>query len=192
LNYLAHAYLSFNHPELQIGNLLGDFVKGNKHLAYSPRIQEGILLHRFIDSYTDQHPLILESIKVFKPTFRLSGGVFVDILFDHFLANDPRYFTTESLYNFTDSIYQNIAFHEHVLDEKMRIFFGYMRDYNWLYLYKDLSGIEKSIRGICKRHPLLGDANIAMQIIEEKYDILQLLYSDFFPTLEGVILKKIQ
>ncbi len=192
MNYLAHAYLSFNHPELQIGNLLGDFVKGNKHLAYSPRIQEGILLHRFIDSYTDQHPLILESIKVFKPTFRLSGGVFVDILFDHFLANDPRYFTTESLYNFTDSIYQNIAFHEHVLDEKMRIFFGYMRDYNWLYLYKDLSGIEKSIRGICKRHPLLGDANIAMQIIEEKYDILQLLYSDFFPTLEGVILKKIQ
>ncbi len=192
MNYLAHAYLSFNNPELQIGNLLGDFVKGNKHVAYSPRIQEGILLHRFIDSYTDQHPLILESIKVFKPAFRLSAGVFVDILFDHFLANDPRYFTQESLYTFTHSIYQNITLHEHVLDEKMRTFFGHMRDYNWLYLYKDMSGIEKSIRGICKRNPILGDANVAMQIIEEKYDILQLLYSDFFPTLEQVIFEKVQ
>lgn len=55
-----------------------------------------------------------------------------------------------------------------------------------------MSGIEKSIRGICKRNPILGDANVAMQIIEEKYDILQLLYSDFFPTLEQVIFEKVQ
>jgi hypothetical protein len=28
MNYLAHAYLSFNEPDILVGNLISDFVKG--------------------------------------------------------------------------------------------------------------------------------------------------------------------
>jgi len=55
MNYLAHAYLSFNEPEILIGNLISDFVKGKKKFSYSPGIQNGIAIHRAIDQFTDDH-----------------------------------------------------------------------------------------------------------------------------------------
>lgn len=36
MNYLAHAYLSFNDPEILVGNLISDFVKGKKKFDYPP------------------------------------------------------------------------------------------------------------------------------------------------------------
>ena len=39
MNYLAHLYLSDNTPHAQLGNLLGDFVKGNDLLAFPEEVQ---------------------------------------------------------------------------------------------------------------------------------------------------------
>lgn len=184
MNYLAHAYLSFNNPKLQFGNLIGDFVKGKRYLEYPKEIQNGIILHRFIDKTTDQNPLIHEAINFFKPHFRLSGGVFVDIILDHFLANDSSKFDSDdSLKRFTHSIYHNISKHEDFLSDEMKTYFGYMTQYNWLYNYKYSEGIEKSIIGICKRYPRLGDAEKALSIFESKYDQLQSIYVLFFEHL---------
>ena len=58
MNYLAHAYLSFNIPEILVGNLISDFVKGKRKLDYPPGIRTGITLHRAIDTFTDTHPAI--------------------------------------------------------------------------------------------------------------------------------------
>ena len=55
MNYLAHAYLSFNEPEILVGNMISDFVKGKKKFDYSPGVQKGIALHRAIDNFTDYH-----------------------------------------------------------------------------------------------------------------------------------------
>ena len=123
MNYLAHALLSFNQEKILVGNMLGDFVKGKNYLQLPPDIQKGILLHRFIDRSTDEHPIVLEAMSVFKPSFFLSNGVFVDIFFDHFLANDSRYFTHDSLASFTNSTYNLLGAHQHLFDEKMAPFF---------------------------------------------------------------------
>jgi acyl carrier protein phosphodiesterase len=53
MNYLAHAYLSFGIPEITLGNLISDFVKGKKKNDYPAAIQRGIMLHRAIDTFTD-------------------------------------------------------------------------------------------------------------------------------------------
>ncbi len=34
MNYLAHAYLSFNDPDVLAGNMISDFVKGKKKFDY--------------------------------------------------------------------------------------------------------------------------------------------------------------
>jgi acyl carrier protein phosphodiesterase len=49
------------------------------------KIQNGITLHRAIDTFTDAHPVFRESTKV---TFRYHhyAGVIVDVFYDHFLA----------------------------------------------------------------------------------------------------------
>lgn len=163
--------------------MLGDFVKGKKHLQFPEAIQKGILHHRFIDRTTDEHPIVHEAMAIFKPSFYISNGVFVDIFFDHFLANDARYFSVDSLGEFTQKTYDSLLAHHHLFDEKMNTFFSYMQQYNWLYYYKDIAGIERSIRGICKRHPRLGDAEKALEIFSDNYQNLQSLYADFFPVL---------
>ncbi|KAF0239868.1 MAG: hypothetical protein FD183_1294 [Chitinophagaceae bacterium] len=50
MNYLAHAYLSFNEPSILLGNMISDYVKGKKQYDYPLLIQKGIHLHRAIDT----------------------------------------------------------------------------------------------------------------------------------------------
>ena len=59
MNYLAHVYLSCADEALTIGNFIADHVKGKAYLDYPETIQKGILLHRKIDHFTDQHPCLL-------------------------------------------------------------------------------------------------------------------------------------
>jgi acyl carrier protein phosphodiesterase len=65
-----------------------------------------------------------------------------------------------------------------------------MEEYNWLYHYKNREGIEKSIRGICKRHPVLGEADPALDIFESRFHDLKAIYQDFFPELHEEVRKK--
>ena len=56
MNFLAHAYLSFDYTDILLGNMISDYVKGKKKFEYPPEIQSGIMLHRMIDEFTDNHP----------------------------------------------------------------------------------------------------------------------------------------
>ncbi len=109
MNYLAHAYLSFDEPEILVGNMISDFVKGNKKFDYSPGIQKGILLHRAIDQFTDDHPATKAAKLYFKPAYRLYAGAFVDVVYDHFLANDiNEFYSADVLGNFANQVYYNL------------------------------------------------------------------------------------
>ena len=48
MNYLAHIFLSGNDRCIQIGNFIGDGVKGDGYKQYPRKFQQGILLHREI------------------------------------------------------------------------------------------------------------------------------------------------
>ena len=61
MNFLAHFFLSHQTPELLIGSYLGDFVKGNQYRQYNEAVQQGILLHREVDRYTDHHPVFVRA-----------------------------------------------------------------------------------------------------------------------------------
>ncbi len=92
MNYLAHAYLSFGDSNVLVGNMISDFIKGKKQYDYPLAIQHGIQLHRAIDSFTDAHPATKNIAAIFKPRYRLYGGAFADIVYDHYLANDTVIF----------------------------------------------------------------------------------------------------
>src|ERR1700682_4685290 len=74
MNFLAHAYLSFEIPEILVGNLISDFVKGKKKFDYSFPIQHGISLHRSIDHFTDTHPVTSKAKSLFKADYGLYAG----------------------------------------------------------------------------------------------------------------------
>lgn len=169
---------------------MGDFVKGKQLERYTAPIQAGIKLHRFIDHYTDTHAVVHEVQELLRPEFRISSGVFIDIFFDHFLANHTSYFTEERLSDFTAQVYQHILSYQAILSEDMRTFFGYMQQYNWLYHYHTREGISKSVHGMCKRYPKLGNPEAVMQLFDLHYIALQTHFNTFFPKLESATFHK--
>ena len=86
MNFLAHLILSGDRPELLVGNLMGDFVKGRLEGRFSPGIRAGLELHRGIDSFAHRNEIFSESKRRIAPSFGLYRGVLVDLFYDHFLA----------------------------------------------------------------------------------------------------------
>jgi acyl carrier protein phosphodiesterase len=185
MNLLAHAYLSFNYPAVLVGNMISDYVKGKKKFLYEPTIQQGIALHRIIDEFTDNHPATQEAKLFFKADYRLYSGAFVDVVYDHFLANDPKAFADESALNlFAQHTYTLLIQYEKVMPERFARMLPYMQSQNWLYNYRYAQGIERSFEGLVKRAAYLNESAIAFKIFQQEYPSLQKCYDNFFPHLK--------
>jgi acyl carrier protein phosphodiesterase len=188
MNYLAHAYLSFNDPHLTIGNMIADFVKGKQILGYEEGIQEGIRLHRAIDSFTDRHPATARAKQLLKPAVGLYSAVFIDVVYDHFLARDQRRFTDTHLSYFAQEVYHLLQSREEVLPATFRQVFYFMRTQNWLYHYRRKEGIYKTFNGVVRRARYLEvPAELPFNAFETHYAELESCYHDFFPQLEGFV-----
>ena len=191
MNYLAHAYLSFNEPEILVGNLISDFVKGKKKFEYSPGIQRGISLHREIDNFTDTHPVTKEAKEIFRPAYRLYAGAFMDVVYDHFLATDKNEFTTESLLHFSENTYRLVEPFTAVLPDAFQKIFPYMQQQNWLNNYQYNWGIERSLAGVVRRSAYLSESDTAFLLFETHYQHLQACYDSFFPWLKNFVIAQL-
>jgi acyl carrier protein phosphodiesterase len=184
MNFLAHAYLSFRQPELLMGNLFSDFVKGKAQFNFPEGIQRGIRLHRAIDSFTDDHPVTAEAKKVFRPIVGLYAGAFVDVVYDHFLATDPIAFPGENaLMAFSSWVYETIGRYESLFPPRFAMIFPSMKTYDWLSNYRHRWGIERSLEGLVRRARYLEDSGPAYKAFEENYGQLEKCYQLFFPEL---------
>ena len=190
MNYLAHAYLSFNQPEILAGNLVSDFVKGKQRFIYPPGIQKGIVLHRQIDSFTDTHAVTREAKEVFRPAYRLYAGAFVDVVYDHFLAIDRNEFTKEGLKQFSADTYLMVTPFIDQLPERFQKMFPYMQTQDWLSNYQHNWAIERSMTGLVRRSAYLTEAATAFALFETHYGFLQACYSRFFPELKNFVIEQ--
>lgn len=190
MNYLAHAYLSFQDPEVLTGNLISDFVKGKKKFDYRPGILKGIHLHRAIDEFTDEHPVNKQAAKIFKPAYGLYSAAFLDVVYDHFLAVELAAAGQEGFEKFTLKVYNDIAAFEQELPDTFRNIFPYMRRHNWLYNYQFTFGIRNSLEGLVHRAKYISESQTAYHIFENNYRDLQTAFGEFFPQLRDFSLKK--
>jgi acyl carrier protein phosphodiesterase len=184
VNYLAHAYLSFNKPEVLVGNIISDFVKGKKKFDYPPSVQVGIVLHRAIDQFTDEHIATKTAKKIFQPYYRLYSAAFVDVVYDHYLANDAHEFPGNTLQSFAQEVYETLGGYKHLFPSPFAGMFPYMKQYDWLYNYRQRWGIKRSFEGVARRALYIKESDTAFALFEEHYDELQQCYRDFFPALK--------
>jgi acyl carrier protein phosphodiesterase len=186
MNYLAHAYLSFSKPGILVGNMISDFVKGRKKYDYPEMIQQGISLHREIDSFTDSHWATKEAKDIFRPAYRLYSGAMMDVVYDHFLALDKNEFTDQSLMSFTINTYNLLDKYKDHFPEKFAMMYPYIKAHNWLYNYKYREGIQKSLGGVVRRAKYLTESDTAYQLFNDHYEKLEQLYQQFFPELRSM------
>lgn len=191
MNYLAHAYLSFDQSEILVGNMISDFVKGKRKFDYNHQIQRGIMLHRMIDQFTDTHPATRQAKLFFIPDYRLYSGAFVDVVYDHFLATDPARWTAGDLKIFSMGVYEKLSRFQSDFPEKFNRLFTHMRAEDWLFNYRHKQNIKSSFAGLVRRALYMKDYHTAFNIFETHYDELKFCYQEFFPSVRQFAMEKI-
>ena len=171
--------------------MISDFVKGKKKFDFPPGIQKGIMLHRLIDSFTDQHPATKSAKEVFRPSYRLYSGAVVDVLYDHFLAINPGEFTESSLLDFSETTYSILDNYLPWMPERFAIMYPYMKNQNWLFNYRTKWGIEKSLGGVVRRAAYLTEWATAYHLFEEHYQLLQDCYRHFWVDIKSFVHKEL-
>lgn len=152
MNFFAHAYLSFNHPSILVGNMISDFVKGKAKFTYSKEIQAGIELHRIIDAFTDAHEATKKAKLLLQPVVGKYSGAFVDVIYDHFLANDKNCFSSkEQLQDFATGCYTILNEFKQQVPPNFELVMPSMQKNNWLYNYSFNYGVQRSFEGLNRR-----------------------------------------
>ncbi|SDA82375.1 Acyl carrier protein phosphodiesterase [Algoriphagus alkaliphilus] len=184
MNFLAHAYLSFGHVGILVGNLAADFIKGKEIQRYDKEILIGILLHREIDTFTDSHPLVKAGQSYLRPRFRHYSTVITDIFFDYFLGKNWERYSGIPLESFANQTYQTIDQHLNLLPDSFKNMFFWMKSQNWLYHYCEIEGIQKALNGLSRRTTFDSKMNEAPEVLLEKEAEFEVIFFAFFKELE--------
>ena len=164
MNHVAHCLLSFPEPDVLTGNFIGDFVKGKAWQQYPSGIRKGILLHRAIDTFTDQHPLVHQNVdRIRRFAGRYSAPV-VDILFDHLLCNQwPTLVPDLDFDTFADWAYTSLDAALASMPEELQRRWPHMRAGRFLHGYRQREGLEWVLRQFAKRlmRPIDGEGLVA-------------------------------
>jgi acyl carrier protein phosphodiesterase len=151
MNFLGHLYFSNNDFSLMQANLFGDFVKGKDFTRFPLKIQEGISLHRKIDTYIDQHPVVIDLLhQLYEPLPKVAG-IAVDLFFDHLLAKYWGEFQVMPLQKFSQQFYDSIDISTQYYSQDFQFMLRMMQRYDWLNQYQYLVGLEKASIGLCQR-----------------------------------------
>lgn len=182
MNYLAHSFLSFSDGQI-VGQFLEDFIRNKDRFSFPKDIQDGITMHRAIDTFTDSHPAIHEAKKVFSPLVRLYAGAFVDVSMDYFLANDSNIHSLKGWKDHSLKVYRVLNENERFLPENLKRMLAKMEQDDWLYNYRENRGIRFSIQNVLNKAKYL-DKNIPVfEAFLDNKKVLQKCYDDFFPDL---------
>jgi acyl carrier protein phosphodiesterase len=176
MNFLAHLYLSQNNTNIMIGNFIADHIRGNKYEGFSKEIQQGIFLHREIDTFTDAHAIVRKSKRRLHSRYGHYDGVIIDIFYDYFLAKNWANYSEIPLEIYTQSIYNLFDEIKLELPLKSQQFIKYMIEYNILFNYKYKDGIEKVLNGMNQRTKGKSKMNLA---IEDLWNLETELQEDF-------------
>lgn len=187
MNYLAHIFLSGNNAELQIGNFIGDFVKGSRMNNYPQNIRKGIILHRKIDEFTDAHPVVRDTVELIKPEFGRYSAIVADMYFDYFLATNFKMYAYHSIHFFSLRFYFSVLKNYRYLPVRVKRFIFHFIGTHRLYKYSSISGLKNSLQ-IMKNHKTNAiQPEKAIEFLIENTDILEKKFHLFFPDLIGFV-----
>lgn len=175
-----------------IGNFIADHVKGKQFDLYSKEIQKGILLHRSIDAFTDQHAVVQQSKIILRPHFHKYAPVIVDVFYDHFLARDWMEYHPQTLEEYSNEVYQLMNKNNVMLPERARIMLSYMSQYNWLLSYASIDGMERALSGLASRTKFESRMEEAPQFLLQHYDLFKEHFKNFFNELENHVAEEKQ
>jgi len=180
MNFLFHLYLSGNDAELLAGNLMGDFVKGKLTGHFPAGIEEGIALHRRIDSFAGTNRHFLGSKRRLDARFGHFRGVLVDLFYDHFLAVHWDDYGAVSLRQFLADTRLAIRRYGNILPERLRRVEPYIFG-ELLPSYLEVSGIERALARMSSRIARSNPLGEGAGELRKYYEGLENDFYEFLP-----------
>ena len=197
MNFLAHSFLSGSpdstvYADVLLGNFIADSVPGRQLENYSPAVQTGIRLHRAIDTYTDQHPVVRRATQ----RLRVAGygkyaGVISDMFLDHFLAYHFPEFSSETLPDFTQRVYVLLTARQPEMPLRVQHFLPHMTQHNWLLHYADFDGIGRALSGLSRRATPGSGMETAVTELQANYAAYGADFREFFPQLQRYVAEEL-
>ncbi|MCK5729940.1 MAG: DUF479 domain-containing protein [Draconibacterium sp.] len=184
MNFLAHLYLSGENEKLMVGNFIGDYVKGNKYENFKGDVKKGILLHRQIDFFTDNHLKFREAKKLLVPELGLYSGIVIDLIYDHLLAKNWNNYSNLTLRKYTKWVHTVLLSNFFYLPKRVQGFLPILIQNRRLESYATVKGIQKSME-IMSRYTSLPDKS--EKTITIMADNLPFFESNFASFMEDVI-----
>ena len=184
MNFLAHIHLSGPDKNLRFGNFIADGIRGKEIKNYPLEVQAGIHLHRTIDSFTDQHPTFKQHCKLLSPDHGHYSRVIMDVVYDHFLAEQWQQFDASPLEVFAKNFYAETEQRKLEIPQKMQRLFQLMQEQNWLVEYGNIEGLERILFHMSKRTSFPSAFPKAVPLIASNKPLLFPQFKQFYKELE--------
>ena len=185
MNFLAHLHIaSFTNTSF-VGNFLGDFVKGDPAGQFNAEIVQGIRLHRFVDSYTDQHQVMKSLKPLFPEPLRRFSPITLDMFWDHCLAKHWCDFELSSLAHFCRQAQLQIEaesrLEENALPPRFEKVSQLVWQDKWLESYAKIENINLGLQRMASRSPRMAPLANTGQTLLAHYDLLSEQFFAFYP-----------
>lgn len=151
MNFLAHALLAGDEPALIVGGVVGDWIKGPLPGALPDDLAQGVALHRAIDSFAETHPAFQQSRTRISAARRRYAGVFVDIFYDHLLAQNWATLDGRPLADYCATVYALVENRLPELPASGHAALRLMASEDWLSSYARIEGIADVLARMSRR-----------------------------------------
>jgi len=168
---------------MMAGNFFADCVKGRQWQSLPENYAEGVLQHRKIDSYVDQHPITRASKKWLSNDLGLFKGVFLDLYWDHFLCRDFNRLTGMPPVQFVNQAHHTLLAHASVFGTKATHLTQAMIRGNWLLGYAEPSSLQKIFEQMSRRFPYDNPLSRGVEDLLRKQEELHLAFEKLWEDL---------
>ncbi|SIT05340.1 ACP phosphodiesterase [Neptunomonas antarctica] len=184
MNYLAHLFLAQPTVESRVGNLLGDFAKGVVVAQLPEPVKNGLLNHRAVDQFTDQHSVVKQLKLLIGSERKRFAGIMLDVVFDHYLIKHWHRFSNTRFDSSCDGYYQSLDEGQLLMPQPMQRVTQRVIQQQWFDSYQTLEGIGYALDRIADRirfdHTFYG----SLEELIRHQDEIESGFLAFFPELQ--------
>ncbi|HEX5220640.1 MAG TPA: ACP phosphodiesterase [Verrucomicrobiae bacterium] len=187
MNWLAHLLLSEQSATFRIGNLVPDLMMRTELEQVPEAFRDGIECHRYIDAFTDAHPVVRRSMGRLASPHRRFAPILMDIFYDHFLSVNWTRHCPQPLHEFLHEVYDSFDGPGAQLPATTQSILQRMRQENWLGSYGDVAGVQITLERVARRLRRSVPLGEAVTELQRNYDALGADFKEFFPELRSQV-----
>ncbi len=145
------------------------------------------MLHRYIDTFTDGHPITKQSRHRVQDEYHKYSGIIIDIFYDYFLASEWSNFHPHELESFIENVYSILKKYYYEFPQGIKNWFPNFLRNNWLQSYSTIDGIEKILHRMSSRTSLPEYTEYAIGILRSNEDAMRDEFHEFFKSIRSYV-----